>query len=117
MAAAESVKQRMYKGFTPRMGVYAVRHAPSGRVLLGSSAHVVGALNRNRFQLSVGSHLDPAMQADWRRDGADAFTFEILDELTPPADRPDYDPSDDLEALEALWRERLGLTPETSYAG
>ncbi|WP_373048734.1 GIY-YIG nuclease family protein [Vulgatibacter sp.] len=114
--AATGTGKRDYKGFTPRMGVYAVRHLPSGRTLLGSSLHLQGILNRHRFQLETGVHAQQAMQADWRRDGRDAFAFEILDELKPLPDRPDHDPSSDLAELEALWRERLGLTPQTTYA-
>lgn len=107
---------RPYKGFQPRMGVYAVRHVPSGRTLLGWSRHLDGILNRHRFQLGTGMHPIKTLQADWLRDGIGAFVFEILDELQPHPDRPDEDPGDDLLALEAMWRERLGLTDETTYA-
>jgi len=107
---------RKYKGFTPRMGVYAVRHLPSGRVLLGSSPHLEGILNRHRFQLSTGVHPIRALQADWHRDGAGAFSFEILDELPQSDDAAPRDPRGDLAALEELWRERLALDPAHSYA-
>ena len=108
---------RAYKGFQPRMGVYAVRHLPSGRTLLDWSAHLQGSLNRHRFQLDAGAHPVAALLADWRRDGAQAFTFEVLDELPADPARPaDHDYREDLKGLEALWRERLGLTDATSYA-
>lgn len=106
---------RPYKGFKPKMGVYVVRHRPSGRALVGWSRHLHGILNRHRFQLGAGMHPNPRLQADWARDGADSFDFEILDELQPHPDRPADDPDGDLAELEAMWRERLGLTPETSY--
>lgn len=108
---------RQYKGFTPRMGVFAVRHLPSGRTHLGWSRHLQGILNRHRFQLGTGAHPLKSLQADWLRDGADAFAFEILDELKGHADRPDEAPGDEeLVELEALWRERLGLDAGTTYA-
>lgn len=107
---------RAYKGFQPRMGVYAVRHLPSGRTLLGWSRHLEGILNRHRFQLGAGMHPQKLLQADWDRDGAEAFAFELLDEIEPHPDRPRADPDGELAALEELWRDRLGLTRETTYA-
>jgi hypothetical protein len=110
-------KPRAYKGFTPRMGVYAVRHLPSGRTLLGWSRHLQGILNRHRFSLELGGHTNKALQEDWRRDGAQAFSFDVVDELAvDPARAADHDYGPDLVELEALWRERLGLTPQTTYA-
>lgn len=116
MSVETPSRPRAYKGFTPRMGVYAVRHLPTGRTLLGWSRHLQGILNRHRFQLELGGHGNEALQADWQRAGAEAFTFEVLDELAPdPARAPDHDYGEDLAGLEALWRERLGLTAENSY--
>ena len=105
-----------YKGFHPRMGVFAVRHLPSGRTLLGWSRHLTGILNRHRFQLELGTHPLKAMQEDWRRDGADAFTFETLDELSPDPARPtESAQAEDLAELESLWRARLGLSDQQTY--
>ena len=41
--------------------------------------------------------------------------FEVLDMLEAPKDQPDYDPTDDLRVLEALWLDRL--QPFTDGAG
>jgi hypothetical protein len=38
--------------------------------------------------------------------GTDALKFEVLDTLEPPRD-PGCDPTEDLNALEVLWREKL----------
>jgi hypothetical protein len=38
--------------------------------------------------------------------GTDAFKFEVLDMLEPPRD-PGCDLTEDLNVLEALWREKL----------
>lgn len=103
-----------YKGFTPRMGIYAVRHLPSGRMLLGTSPNLVGALNGHRFRLDAGMHPEKAMLEDWRRDGPDAFAFEILDELDPPEDERKAE--SDLDELLALWCERLGRRPDQGYS-
>lgn len=117
MSTEAPTPPRAYKGFSVRMGVYAVRHLPSGRVLLGRSAHLQGSLNRHRFELDLGKHPVQALQDDWRRDGPAAFAFEVLDALEPdPAKGPSHDYGKDLEALEALWRQQLGLPERHAYA-
>lgn len=96
-----------------RLGVYRVTHTPSGRTLLGYSVNLNAILNRTRFELQHGSCQTRAMQADWNADGADAFTFEVLDELKVdhPADRP----HDDLKELLNLWQEKLNLPAQQQY--
>ena len=106
--------QRQYKE-TPRpMGVFRVRNTRSGRWFLGASPDVPAMLNRQRFQLEVGSHPNAALQRDWKESGAEVFAFETLDLLEPP-DEPGYRPQDDLRALEGLWREKLAQTDGPGY--
>ena len=101
---------------TPRpAGVYGVRNTASGKTFLGASPNLSGVLNRQRFQLQNGSHPDKELQADWNDLGPDAFAFETLDLLEPP-DAPDWEPADDLKALEQMWLERLALPAELLYA-
>jgi hypothetical protein len=105
---------RKYKE-TPRpAGIYRVQHVPSGRTLMGSSPDAPAMLNRIRAQLRMKGHPNRSLQADWDRDGADAFLFEVVD-LLPTPDSADHDPSEDLATLEALWREKLQLPPEATY--
>jgi hypothetical protein len=89
------------------MGIYAVRNRVTGLVRLGSSVNVPAALNRHHFTLRMGSHLDKELQAEWHRDGAESFVFEVLD-LLPEKDEPGFDPAEDLVALLALWTAQLG---------
>lgn len=110
MSVPEKKVKRVYKGFTPRMGVYAVKHLPSGRILLGSSPHLVGTLNGHRFRLRAGMHPERALMEDWRRDGPEAFAFEILDELDPTEDEEKAEA--ELDELLSLWCERLGRRPD-----
>ena len=105
---------RQYKE-TPRpAGVFRVEHRASGRTLLGASPDAPAMLNRVRAQLRMKGHPNGRLQKDWEADGPDAFIFEVVDLLTP-TDSPDYDPTDDLRMLEALWVEKLELTPESRY--
>ena len=96
------------------MGVYRVRHIGTGRALVGRSIDLPSILNRERSQLRLGVHRNAALQRDWNEYGPDAFAFEVLDTLTPP-DVPEYDPTDDLKVLEALWLERLDPFDERGY--
>jgi GIY-YIG catalytic domain len=105
---------REYKE-TPRpMGVFRIRNTVNGRAFVGSSTDLPSILNRHRAQLRLGAHRNRDFQADWNSLGADAFEFEILDELER-RDEPGYDPTDDLRALEALWIERLELPAGARY--
>ena len=97
---------REYKE-TPRLlGVGVVRHRASGKALLVAGIDVPALLNRHQAQLRLQAHRNKALQADWQRDGADAFEFVVLDTLKP-AQEPDHDPAQELAVLEALWLDKL----------
>lgn len=105
---------KQYKEAPRPAGVYRIRHAPSGRTLLGSSRDAPAMLNRIQAELRMRSHSSRRLQADWDSDGPDAFLFEVLD-LLPPSSVPDSDPSDDLAMLEEMWREKLDLPSDQLY--
>jgi hypothetical protein len=107
---------RAYKETRRPMGVYRVHNTRHDRSIIGRSVDLPSILNRERAALRLGAHRNEALQRDWNELGPDAFTFEILDTITPPEGQPSYDPADDLEVLEAMWVERLGATGERSYA-
>ncbi len=102
---------RDYKERPKTMGVYRVSCTATGNALVAASTDVPSLLNRQRAQLGMGAHPVADLQADWRQHGADSFVFEVLDTLEPK-DAPDYDPLDDLIALEDLWLEKLSLPPD-----
>lgn len=98
---------RQYKQ-TPRpAGVFAVINNTTGKRLIGSSPDLPGMLNRQRFQLEMGSHPDSELQGDWNELGPGAFEFVVLDELEP-SDDPGSNLSEDLATVHAMWLERLG---------
>ena len=100
---------------TPRtMGVGAVRNTATGKTLLAASRDLAALLNRQRAQLRLNAHPNPALQADWNSLGADAFEFVALDTLEPK-DAPDYDPAEDLRTLEELWLEKLSPFEPAGY--
>lgn len=105
---------REYKESRRPIGVFGVRNTVNGKSLVGASTDLPGMLNRQRFQLEAGIHPNRELQKDWNEFGPDAFAFEVLDTLPPP-EQPDYDPSDDLRALEALWLDKLSPFDERGY--
>ena len=90
--------KRAYKEKPPPMGVFAVRNRANGKVLVGSSLNVPGALNRIKFELTTGMPRLPALLEDWKRYGADNFSFEVLDVLKP-SEEPGVDPKEELTAM------------------
>ena len=97
---------REYKERPRTMGVGTVRNLASGKVLLVAGVDLPALLNRHRAQLRLGSHRNRALQEDWNAQGAERFAFEVVDTLEP-REAADYDPADDLEALEQLWLDKL----------
>lgn len=105
---------REYKQRRRPMGVFQVRNLANGKVFVGASPDLPAMLNRQRAQLRMGAHPNRALQADWTRQGGEAFAFEILDTLAH-ADRPDADPATDLRVLELMWLEKLAPYGERGY--
>jgi hypothetical protein len=106
--------KRAYKEAPRQAGVYQIKNLRSGKVLLGSSTNLHGPFNKHRFMLSIGRHNNAALQEDWNRLGADAFSFEIL-ETVKPTDDPAFSLDDELTLLEQIWLEKLGLPGENGY--
>ncbi len=106
MTADRKALVRAYRERPRTMGVGAVRNLDSGRLFLFAGTDLPALLNRHRAQLRTNGHRNRALQADWNALGAERFAFEVVDTLAP-REEPGYDPTDDLEALEALWLDKL----------
>jgi group I intron endonuclease len=113
-AKSRTDMKRAYKEAAPQAGIFQVRNTRNGRILLGSSTNLHGPLNKHRFMLSIGSHDNAALQADWNQHGADAFAFEIL-EIVKPSDDPNFCLDDELTLLEQIWLEKLQPLGERGY--
>lgn len=97
---------RQYKEAVRPAGVFVIRHAPSGRVYVGGSLDVEGAMNRARFELNMGAHRCKPLGRDWTAHGAAQFSFEVIDRVKERED-PGFDRKAELEKLLALWQEEL----------
>jgi len=113
MKSRQDIK-REYKERKKPAGVFQVKNTRNGKVLLGSSLNLEGALNRHKFELTMGSHRSRELQKDWDAQGPEAFVFEILEEVKV-RDVPHFDLSDELTLLEQIWIEELQPFGERGY--
>jgi hypothetical protein len=105
---------REYKEQPPEAGIYRVLNTSAGTALVGSTPNLPGMLNRQHFQLEMGSHPDRELQDDWNALGADAFTFEVLDRLEAEGGSAE-ELAEDLAVLKDLWLERLRAAGNALY--
>jgi len=103
-----------YKERVKPAGVFIVKNKANGKVLLGSSLNLEGPLNKHKFTLKIGSHLNKALQKDWDEYGPDNFVFEILEEVKVQ-DNPNFNLQDELTLLEQIWLEKLQPFGERGY--
>ncbi|HBN08395.1 MAG TPA: hypothetical protein DD435_07030 [Cyanobacteria bacterium UBA8530] len=104
-------KQNWHKLRT--MGVYQIKNRANGKVFLEASLNLEGTIDRDRMWLTMGGHQNQKLQQEWDTFGAQTFTIEILETLTPTDDPRDY-------ALEAkilleIWLETLSPYGEKGY--
>jgi hypothetical protein len=100
--------KRAYLDAPTRAGVFAIRHLPSGRLLVDGSPNAQAALNRHAFELRMKMHRNRDLQRDWSADGEAGFAFELLD-VVKPNDDPAFDAVRELAGLVVLWREELAV--------
>ncbi len=81
------------------MGIIQLKNLVNNKVYLASSLNIPGTINSLKFQLSTGNFPpSQSLAKDWLAMGAESFSIEIIDELTP-VDNPHYDYKDDLNTL------------------
>lgn len=98
---------RDFKEKKPVAGIYAIRCAPSGDVWVAGAPNVEPQEQRHWFGLRTGGHANKAMQAAWTANGAEAFSFEVVERL----DDEDLTPlgrADLIKSRERHWLETLG---------
>lgn len=114
MADKKKELKKAYQQNHPRMGIYQIRNLANGKVFIGFSLNLPGALNSNRFQLVAGSHPNKTLQKEWGELGEDNFAFEILDELSA-IEGAGKDYRQDLVMLEDFWLEKVKPYGDRGY--
>ena len=107
---------RQYKDSRPLAGVFALTNQTNGRVYVGGSLNLDGAMNRMRFELKMRSHRNKSLQQDWIAHGAEAFSFAVLDHIKEQDD-PLFDYAAELDSMLQLWREETPCHGDSGYNG
>ena len=112
MNRKELIKQ--YKQTIQPMGVYQIKNKRNGKLYIGSTKNLPGKINSHKFQLKNDLHPNREMQKEFRQIGEEGFSFDVLDRLEPKEDL-NYDYSEELKTLEAMWIEKLQPFNEKGY--
>jgi len=107
---------RHYKESRLPAGVFTLTNQINGRVYVGGSLNLDGAMNRLRFELNLRSHRNKPLQHDWIAHSAECFSFAVVDRIKEQAD-PLFDYRAELDSLLALWREEIPCHGDSGYNG
>jgi hypothetical protein len=88
-------------------GVYAIRNALSGWKILETTTDMRGSRNRFDFARKNNMCVHKRMEDDWRKSGASAFTFEVVEELTKDPTQTMENFQADVAALKELCLEKF----------
>jgi hypothetical protein len=113
----EKSKQDLKREYRERIkpaGIFQIKNLTNGKVFLGSTLNLEGALNGHSFFLKTNGHHNKAMQLEFNESGADKFVFEILEEVKV-RDDPNFNLDDELTLLEEIWIEKLEPFGERGY--
>ncbi len=85
-------------------GVYAIKNAADGKMLLLSTLDMPGSMNRFSFAVQTGGCVHPKLRDEW---GKAEFTIEVIEELVKKEEQSDKDFAREIEALYELTAERF----------
>ena len=99
--------QAQYKEREISGGVYVIKNTLSDKILFAGTTDLQGSKNRFSFAQQTGSCVDLKLKDDWNKQGADQFTFEVLEDLRKGDTQTAKEFSADIETLKAMWLENL----------
>ncbi len=104
---AKKALKAQYKNRTVIGGVFRIRCDAAGQAWLRATTDLQGSKNRFAFSISTDLCAESCMADAWKRHGAAAFSFEVLETLEKKETQTDREFSDDIAILNALWAEKL----------
>lgn len=99
--------KEQYKQMKPEMGIIIVRSKKDNKAFMETSNNLKGYINKTKFQLELGSHLNDELQKHWNDQGEENFIIEILETLEYDKDESKTDYSKELEVMKYIWTEKL----------
>jgi hypothetical protein len=102
-----------YRNRTMLGGVTAVKNNSNGKVWVEGVMDIEGRRNRFNFVKNTGSAVPLNIKDDWQKCGSQAFSFEVLEELTKKDGQTKEEFAKDIEVLKDLWLEKF--KPEELY--
>ena len=98
--------KEQYKSRTLTGGVYVIKCLEEGTVWLRGTIDLKGAENRFLFSKSMNSCPENAMRELWIRYGAEAFSFEIAEDIIKKDTQTEEEFSQDVKVLLEMWQEK-----------
>ena len=111
----ESRRKELTRQYNERKitgGIYLIKNSGGGKSVLGSTADIQGSRNRFDFSKKTGMCADKRVEDDWKRLGADAFSFDVLEEIVKGTAQTDREFERDLADYKELWLEKLSAEGE-----
>ena len=91
--------QQSYKERKAEMGIVSFFCQPTQDTFFAWAKDTQAVINSNRFQLSMGSHPNQALQKLWNTHGQEGFAVTVLETLPYEEDSIKEDYTEDLQAL------------------
>jgi len=93
-----------YKQIKVYMGVYRIKNAANGKVLIGTSSNLKNRWLTLKMQLESNRHQNSGLQMDWNEYGADNFIYDVVDQKEC---KDGININWELEKMEKEWLEKL----------
>jgi|L827metagenome_2_1110789.scaffolds.fasta_scaffold15619_3 hypothetical protein len=106
MAVDKKAAVRAYKERPVTGGVYRIRDEKSGESWYFAEVDLAACRNKFNFSRATGLCTQNALREAWARDGADAFSFEVCEEIEKKPEQTAREFREDLDALLELIQEQ-----------
>jgi hypothetical protein len=93
-----------YKQFKTYMGIFQITNTVNGKIFISTCSNLKSRWLTIRGQLDTGRYANLQLQKEWDELGADAFTYEVLEQKE--TDKV-IDIRWELEQMEKPWLEKL----------
>ena len=103
-----------YKQMNFQMGVFSIKNNVNQKIYVGSSLDLVAIWHAQKLQLNIGMHQNAELQSDWKKYGAENFSYQIVEEIIK-SDNPNIDYSKEVKILEELIIDELQPFDDNGY--